>query len=105
MRWKNGTDIRLSDEASELLYLLGEAEQVQQIVDDDVQFRMHVMESLGELKTDMKSLVGNGQPGRVSKLESKVDKLEWYAAVCIGAGMFGSYLIHWGWDSITALLR
>ena len=38
-------------------------------------FERHVVTELAELKTDMKSLVGNGQPGRVGKLESRMLKL------------------------------
>jgi len=80
-------------------------EQVQQIVSDDTQFKMHVMESLGRLEANMTSLCGNGQPGRVSKLEAKVDKLEWYCAAAIGGGMFGSYLLSWAWKIGSAMLR
>lgn len=79
--------------------------QREAIVNDDVQFKMYVCERLGELTTDMKSLVGNGQPGRVQKLEKRVDRLEWWAALAIGAGVFGSYLIHWGWEIGSALFH
>lgn len=42
----------------------------------DLEFREHVIGSLAELKADMKTLIGNGQPGRVGKLEAAVAKLE-----------------------------
>lgn len=35
-------------------------------------FEQHVIDALARLETNMESLVGNGQPGRVSKLETKV---------------------------------
>jgi len=38
-------------------------------------FERHVYETLAELRADMKALVGNGQPGRVGKLESRMLKL------------------------------
>lgn len=39
------------------------------------EFQIKVIESLAELKTDVKSLVGNGQPGRVTMLEQDVKAL------------------------------
>ena len=45
------------------------------------------------------------QPGRVSKLESKVDKLQWYAAIAVGAGMFGSFLLNWAWKLGSTYFR
>jgi hypothetical protein len=38
-------------------------------------YEAHTVAELAELKNDVKSLVGNGQPGRVTKLEDKVFKL------------------------------
>ena len=57
-------------------------------------FESHTVEVLAELKTDMKSLVGNGQPGRVTKLEDKVFKLMIAVAV-IAALALGPSLIGW----------
>lgn len=69
---------------------------------NDEQFRLYVMEVLGELQAGMKSLVGNGQPGRVSKLEAKVDRLEWYLALAIGGGVASSFILNWGWKLASA---
>jgi hypothetical protein len=36
---------------------------------DDMDFKMKVVESLGKLENGMKDLLGNGQPGRIQKIE------------------------------------
>ncbi len=71
-------------------------EQRMQIVGDDQQFKMYVMEALGELKTDMKTVVGNGQKGRLDKLEEKVDHHGWYIALAIGGAAVVGYLLSYG---------
>jgi len=79
-------------------------EQSDIIVADDLQFRLHVMESLGELRTDMRSLVGNGQPGRMDKLERRVERHGWYIALAVGGvGVLG-FLISNGITLLPTLL-
>lgn len=39
------------------------------------EFQLHVVSALAELKTQMTSLVGNGQPGRITKMEDKIESL------------------------------
>jgi hypothetical protein len=73
------------------------SDQRQTIVDNDEQFKLYVMEVLGEVQAGMKSLVGNGQPGRVSKLEAKVDRLEWYLALAIGGSVAAGFILQWVW--------
>jgi hypothetical protein len=70
---------------------------------DDVQFKLYVAEKLGELTADMKSLVGNGQPGRIGQLEKKVDRHEWYFAIAIGGAMVGSYMVEHGWNIVSVI--
>lgn len=55
-------------------------------------FERHVYEALAELRTDMKSLVGNGQPGRVGKLESRMLKIT-IAVVILLLAVFGPSVI------------
>jgi hypothetical protein len=55
---------------------------------NDLPFEQRVIADLAELKTDMKSLVGNGQPGRVTKLEAKVTSII-IALVVIAVAVFG----------------
>ena len=57
-------------------------------------FEAHAVKELAELRTDMKSLVGNGQPGRVSILEKRVLKLIIAVAV-IAALSFGPSILAW----------
>lgn len=38
----------------------------------DHSFQQQVIADLSEVKADIKSLIGNGQPGRVGRLEDKV---------------------------------
>jgi hypothetical protein len=39
-------------------------------------FEVEVLASLTELKTQMKELLGNGQPGRLARLEGRIDAHE-----------------------------
>ncbi len=57
-------------------------------------FEAHTVKELAELKTDMKSLVGNGQPGRVAILEGRVLKLA-IGLVAIAAYEFGPKILTW----------
>ena len=51
-------------------------------------FEKEVLESLTELRTNMKSLIGNGQPGRMGLLENRVGKIErWMWGIAGGAGV------------------
>lgn len=53
------------------------------------EFQLHVIDVLARLDENMESLVGNGQPGRVTKLEDKVEALQkerWYAGGVIAGG-------------------
>ncbi|MGH9404395.1 MAG: hypothetical protein ACRD3D_01005 [Terriglobia bacterium] len=42
----------------------------------DQAFQEHVIDSLARLETDMRALVGNGQPGRVDKIEAEISSLQ-----------------------------
>lgn len=65
---------------------------------DHDKFQDTVIEKLTRLETHMESLIGNGQPGRISKLEDDVkslDRLKWRAGgVITGASVVISALIH-----------
>ena len=49
------------------------------------EFERQVLEDLSELKTNMKALIGNGQPGRVGKLETAVSMHDKHINRLIGA--------------------
>jgi hypothetical protein len=56
-------------------------------------FRLQVMEKLTRLETMLAQLVGNGQPGRVQRLEEKVrrhDRVLWMVS---GAGVVAGWLL------------
>jgi len=56
-------------------------------------FRLMVVQKLSRLETLLTDLAGNGQPGRIQKLEEKVrvhDRLLWMA---VGAGMLAGWLL------------
>ena len=59
-------------------------------------FEAHVIEVLAELQADMKSLVGNGQPGRITKIETNVFRMAILLAVVtaltLGPGLIGLLL-------------
>lgn len=58
------------------------------------EFQIKVIDSLARLETHMDSLVGNGQPGRVTKLEIAVAKLIRFKYFLFGAAIAISTLIH-----------
>jgi hypothetical protein len=57
----------------------------------DAEFQQQVISDLTELKTHMKSLVGNGQPGRIALIEQAVERHERYSQRTRGyiAGVLG----------------
>lgn len=57
------------------------------------EFQIHVVETLARLDTHMESLVGNGQPGRVTKLETAVDSLRKWRWTISGAVLGAAGLI------------
>ncbi len=64
-------------------------------------FEQTVLADLSELKTQMRALVGNGQPGRMTKLEERVDEHERFVqrAGGIGAALGGLItLVHFVLD-------
>lgn len=46
------------------------------------QFQFFVIRALERLETQMKDLLGNGQPGRITQLVGRVHKLETQFAAC-----------------------
>lgn len=51
------------------------------------EFQLHVVDKLSSLNTKMETLIGNGQPGRIGKLENSVEDLKkarWSLAGTIG---------------------
>lgn len=57
-------------------------------------FQSHVIDSLARLETHMTSLIGNGQPGRVTKLEKAVAGLVRWKWIITGVILSASALIH-----------
>lgn len=61
----------------------------------DEEFKLHVVEALAKLDANMKSLIGNGQPGRIEKLETDVKSINRWRWVIGGVVITLSALIHW----------
>jgi hypothetical protein len=70
------------------------------------EFQLHVVDKLASLGTQMQSLVGNGQPGRIGKLETEVkdqgqeikdlNKARWtIGGVATGLSLIGAEVIHY----------
>jgi hypothetical protein len=57
------------------------------------EFQAHVVEELAVLKTHMVSLVGNGQPGRIAKLEDAVNDHQ--RSINIARGMGAAIATLW----------
>jgi len=55
------------------------------------EFEQTVLSDLAELKSQMRTLVGNGQPGRMTRLEARVEEHERFVqrAGGIGAALGG----------------
>ncbi len=65
------------------------------------EFEMLVLSDLAELKAQMRTLVGNGSPGRMQQLEERVDEHEKFVqrAGGVGAGLATlTMLVHLGID-------
>jgi hypothetical protein len=65
------------------------------------EFEKLVLADLAVLKSEMKSLLGNGQPGRLVKLEEKVTRHETALQRAVGIGALGGLsltLVHLGID-------
>ena len=63
-------------------------------------FQREVLESLTELKTNMHTLIGNGQPGRVGNLEKRMSNVEMLVYKMIGGlvlagALFGIVKMVW----------
>jgi hypothetical protein len=63
------------------------------------EFQLHVVDKLASLHTKMESLVGNGQPGRIGKLEAAVEELKkarWtIGGLVLGVSTVASFLFHY----------
>lgn len=61
-------------------------------------FQQRVVDSLARLETHMENLVGNGQPGRVTNLETEVkdlNKAKWYlSGSVVGVSTLLGTVIH-----------
>lgn len=70
----------MSDSSIQLIMteIHGLRERMDQRFDDQDKVITEHTKQLTELSVQMKSLVGNGQPGRVSKLEDEVSSLKMY---------------------------
>jgi hypothetical protein len=55
-------------------------------------FELQVLADLAELKTQMRVVVGNGQPGRIQKLEARVEKHEALVQRAAGIGALAGFL-------------
>lgn len=65
------------------------------------QFQRAVIADLSELKLQMRLLLGNGQPGRLQKIEARVDRHEAFLQRATGLGwLLGPLLalVHVGID-------
>lgn len=56
----------------------------------DVRKDLSHMERLALLERDMVSILGNGQPGRLAKIESKIDEIKWWIIVSVLLGSGGA---------------
>jgi hypothetical protein len=70
------------------------------------EFQLHVVDKLASLSTQMQNLVGNGQPGRIGKLEAEVkgqgqaigelNKARWtIGGIATGLSLVGGELLHY----------
>lgn len=65
------------------------------------EFEKQVLADLATLKTEMKNLLGNGQPGRLRQIEQRVEKHESLVQRVAGVGTVLGFLltaVHFGID-------
>jgi hypothetical protein len=62
---------------------------------DTEEFQLHVVKALARLDANMKTLIGNGQPGRIEKIEIDVKSLNRWRWIIGGVVVTLSALIHW----------
>jgi hypothetical protein len=56
------------------------------------EFEQQVLADLAQLKTQMKVLLGNGQPGRIQVLENRVEHHEALVQRAVGMGALAGFL-------------
>ncbi len=62
------------------------------------EFEQQVLSDLAILRTQMSTLVGNGQPGRIRELEIRVEKHEKLVQRCMGfLGLLTALSTYLGW--------
>lgn len=57
------------------------------------EFEKQVLADLATLKTEMKNLLGNGQPGRLRQIEQRVEKHEALVQRVAGVGTVVGFLL------------
>lgn len=80
-------------------------DKIKQIASTDDGFKFYVVETLTSLETNMSSLVGNGQPGRVKILEDKVEQHGKYIYGAIIGLVVLEGLFHWLASALTPVLH
>ena len=58
-------------------------------------FRLYVVRSMEHLKTQMDTLVGNGQPGRIAELEERVGRHEKFVWAITAGGVVLGWLLRY----------
>ena len=56
----------------------------------DVRSGLPHTERLSLLERNMVSILGNGQPGRLSKIEGKIDEIKWWIIISVLLGSGGA---------------
>ena len=80
-------------------------DKIKEIASTDNGFKFYVVETLTSLETNMASLVGNGQPGRVKILEDKVEQHGKYIYGAIIGLVVLEGIFHWIASAITPVLH
>lgn len=59
----------------------------------DLEDRTLLIETVTTLRTMKETLLGNGQPGVISKHDARIKRLEWFSAMLIGGGFVVGMII------------
>ncbi len=62
---------------------------------NNAQFKLFVVQKLERLGTQMNSLVGNGQPGRIYQIEQRVERNERVVWMIAGASIVASAVLRY----------
>lgn len=76
------------------------SEKIDSVQANQNEQHVEVMTAVVELQTQMKALIGNGKPGRIDKIETKVDRLWSFRGKVLGVAAFSGTVVSLIWATV-----